>query len=202
MTNLPQHIPVFPLAGAVLLPGGYLPLNIFEPRYVAMIEDALAGDKIIGMIQPRRENMSCGSPHLQSVGCAGEIAEYEIQQDGRYLVVLSGLSRFKVQDELPPLRGYRRVAATWLQEPDGGASINRQRLIPALKHYLQERGIDCDWSAASCCPDDKLITTLAMICPFTSAEQQALLEANSLAERSELLTSLLEIPCPDCAKKH
>ncbi len=201
-TSLPRSIPIFPLNGALLLPGGMLPLNIFEPRYVAMVEDAMKGDKIIGMIQPKPEQMSCGTPFVQSIGCAGEIARCEHTNDGRYLIVLAGRSRFKVADEMAPLRGYRRIKAEWLSEPEVPFSLNRKRLMPALKNFLSDRGVECDWSAADNCPDDKLLTTLAMICPFTPPEQQALLEAPDAAARSELLTALLEIACPDCAHRH
>lgn len=202
MTGLPQSIPVFPLAGALLLPGGLLPLNIFEPRYVAMVEDAMKGNRLIGMIQPKPQGMSCGTPYLQDMGCAGEILKCDATDDGRYLILLSGRSRFKVADEMTPLRGYRRVRAEWVGELEVPFSLDRKRLMPALKHYLGSRGVDCDWSAAANCPDDKLLTTLAMICPFSPPEQQALLEAPDMAVRSEMLTTLLEIACPDCAHRH
>lgn len=201
MIPLPGSIPIFPLGGALLLPGGSLPLNIFEPRYVAMVEDAMAGNRLIGMIQPKAEKMPCGTPYVQPVGCAGEITECKSTPDGRYLILLAGRNRFRVADEMTPLRGYRRIRAEWLPDETGGFTLDRKRLIPALKNYLGNRGMKCDWSAAAECPDDKLLTTLAMICPFLPAEQQALLEAPNARARSELLISLLEIPC-DCAHKH
>ena len=203
MTDLPKSIPVFPLLGALLLPGGLLPLNIFEPRYVAMVEDAMAGSRMIGMIQPRPEKMPCGTPYIRDIGCAGKITECEATRDGRYLIMLSGVSRFKVADEMTPLRGYRRIRTEWLPEAEAAPlQLDRQRLLPALKHYLSGRGMNCDFGAAASCPDEKLLTTLAMICPFTPAEQQALLEAPNALARGELLVSLLEIACPDCAKQH
>jgi len=202
MSNMPGSLPVFPLSGALLLPGGCLPLNIFEPRYLAMVEDAMAGNKLIGMIKPKAELMPCGTPHVEQIGCAGEITECEQTPDGRYLILLSGRSRFKVCDEMGSLRGYRRMKVEWLPESEAPFTVNRKRLMPALKHYLHDRGLNCDFAAAANCPDDKLITSLAMICPFTPVEQQALLEAPDMAVRSELLTTLLEISCPDCAHKH
>lgn len=202
MSTLPDNIPIFPLAGALLLPGGCLPLNIFEPRYVAMVEDAMASSKLIGMVQPRKDIMPCGSPCIEAIGCAGEITECEATKDGRYLIMLSGRSRFRIADELAPTRGYRRVTAEWLPEPEQPVKLDRARLMPALRHFLTDRGLKCDWSAAERCPDNKLLNVLAMICPFTPAEQQALLEAPDATARSELLVRLLEIPCPDCAKKH
>lgn len=202
MSDRPGSLPVFPLGGALLLPGGCLPLNIFEPRYVAMIEDALASNKLIGMIQPKAELMPCGTPLVEAIGCAGEITACEQTPDGRYLILLSGRGRFKVRDEMGSLRGYRRMQVDWLQEPETPFTLDRKRLLPALKHYLGARGLNCDWSAAAECPDEKLVTSLAMICPFTPVEQQALLEAPDMAARCELLTTLLEIACPDCAHKH
>lgn len=202
MSALPASIPVFPLAGTLLLPGGCLPLNIFEPRYVAMVEDVLKGNRMIGMIQPTGQIMPCGTPCIRNMGCAGKITECEAQPDGCYLILLSGQSRFRVTDEMTPLRGYRRVHCDWLEEPAVPLALDRKRLMPALRRYLSDHGVNCDWSAADGCPDERLVTTLAMICPFTPAEQQALLEAADLAARAELLVSLLEIPCTDCAKKH
>lgn len=200
MTDLPGSLPIFPLPGALLLPGGQLPLNIFEPRYVAMVEDALKGDRLIGIIQPKAESLSCGTPLVHDIGCAGKITEHAQKPDGGYTILLSGISRFKVEAEWPPLRGYRRVTPAWIEEPPVEPKLDRVRLMPALKRFLGERGLNCDWSAADRCPDSRLVTTLAMICPFTLAEQQALLEAEDAAARGALLTSLLVMSCPDCAK--
>lgn len=202
MTDLPRNIPIFPLRGALLLPGGVLPLNIFEPRYVAMVEDAMNGSRIIGMIQPTAQTLPCGTPCIHTMGCGGEITECARTPDGRYLILLSGRCRFRVTDEMAPLRGYRRITADWLADPETPFALDRKRLMPALRNFLEDRGVKCDWSAANTCPDDKLLTTLAMICPFTPPEQQALLEAPDNTARSELLTALLEIACPDCAHKH
>jgi len=193
----PDIIPIFPLSGALLLPGGMLPLNIFEPRYLAMTEDALQGNRLIGIIQPRKEKMSCGSACVHEIGCAGEISEHEYTPDGRIIISLQGLWRYKVLEELPPLRGYRRVRVQWLDESlaDGPADsrIDRARLLPALRNYLHQRGLACQWHKLECCPDSKLVTVLSMVCPFAPAEQQALLEAPNTKTRGELLTALIEL---------
>lgn len=193
MSDLPDTLPIFPLTGALLLPGGTLPLNIFEPRYVAMVEDALKGDRVIGMIQPTGERMRCNTPCIHTTGCAGAISEYTQTEDGRYLIALTGLRRFHVREEIASLRGYRRIRPEWLQEAPTPTALDRQRLLPALGKYLARQGLECSLEAAATCNDTKLLTTLAMICPFSPAEQQALLEAKDNAARAELLTCLIEM---------
>jgi Lon protease-like protein len=194
--TLPSTIPVFPLEGALLLPGGMLPLHIFEPRYVAMVEDVLAAEAagrvaLIGMIQPKKSCWPCGAPHLMDVGCAGRIIQCDKTPDGRYMLALQGVSRYRVVDELSPLRGYREVQAQWLQEADSPVRFDRTRLMPILRGYLKNCQLSCDWDALQNCPDDKLYTILAMVCPFAPCEQQALLEAGDNAERAAILLNLL-----------
>ncbi len=189
--ELPDIIPVFPLSGALLLPGGFLPLNIFEPRYIAMTEDAMHSNKLIGMIQPTDELMPCGSPHLHKTGCVGAISEFAETPEGHYMIVLAGLRRFTVLEELPPARGYRLVRPQWLSDKSSPTPLDRALLMPLLRDYFRQEQLDCNWSAVEQCEDNKLITSLAMICPFTPAEQQALLEAQDLEQRAKLLLCLL-----------
>ena len=199
LTDLPSTIPVFPLPGVLLLPRGTLPLNIFEPRYLAMTEDALATpDRLIGMIQPTEPERADKPPALYSVGCAGRIASFSETDDGRYLITLSGVCRFGVSEEVATMRGYRRVVpdfARWqgdLGEPPRGA-IDRDRLLTALKAFFARNDMSADWNAINDSPDDRLVTTLAMFCPFEPQEKQALLESESLAERAATLIALLEM---------
>lgn len=199
LADLPATIPVFPLPGVLLLPGGSLPLNIFEPRYLAMTEDAIATpDRLIGMIQPTEPERGDKPPALYSVGCAGRIASFSETDDGRYLITLSGVCRFSVSEEVATMRGYRRVVADFarwqadLAEPLR-AAIERDRLLAALKAYFARNGMSADWKAITDSPDDRLVTTLSMFCPFEPQEKQALLECETLARRSATLIALLEM---------
>ena len=197
--DLPLAIPLFPLDGALLLPGAALPLNIFEPRYIAMVDDAMASERIIGMVQTR----SGGDPErplLQPVGCAGKITAFAETGDGRYLITLTGLSRFQTGAELPSIGPYRRVRADFTAyaddltaQEDAEKGFDRMRLLAALKAYLHRRSMDVDWVTAKDAPAEALVNSLAMALPFEPAEKQALLEAPSLAERRETLAALLEI---------
>lgn len=198
--DLPLVIPVFPLDGALLLPGGQLPLNIFEPRYLNMFDDAMSGERIIGMVQTRLGG-DVERPNLAPVGCAGRVTSFAETSDGRYLVTLTGVCRFRVGDELPARGPYRQVRADFavfeddLREgaPDSGASGDPSSLLDALRRYLDHRGLAIDWSSAEAAPSDALINSLAMALPFEPVEKQALLEAPTLAERRETLVALLEI---------
>jgi len=196
-TDLPKSLPLFPLTGAVLLPRGQLPLNIFEPRYLEMFDYALQGDRLIGMIQPSDPMAGDMGPPLYAVGCAGRITSFNESGDGRYLVALDGVARFRITQELELRRGYRRVIADWsayeadLGE-DGGA-IDRHRLIELLQAYFRQQQLSANWEAIGQTPDERLVTSLAMICPFAPAEKQMLLEAGCLSDRAKLMMSLLEI---------
>jgi Lon protease-like protein len=199
LADLPSTIPVFPLTGVLLLPRGSLPLNIFEPRYLAMTEDAIATpDRLIGMIQPTEPERQDKPPALYTVGCAGRIASFSETDDGRYLITLSGVCRFTIAEEVATMRGYRRVVpdfARWqtdLSEPPG-IKIERERMLAALKAYFAHNGMSADWNAINDSPDDRLVTTLAMFCPFEPQEKQALLECETLPERSSTLITLLEM---------
>jgi uncharacterized protein len=196
--TLPRTIPIFPLSGALLLPGGRLPLNIFEPRYVAMIADALKSDRLIGMIQPTEQEMPGRAPGIEDVGCAGRIVAFSETADGRYLITLRGLLRFRPGEELPALGGYRRVVADWepfaadMIEP-GEVRYDRQRLEKAARHYFVRQSMSIDVAAIDKLDDVSLVTALSMLCPFATLEKQALLEAPDHAARAELLIGLIEM---------
>jgi uncharacterized protein len=194
--ELPQTLPIFPLPGVLLLPGGRLPLNVFEPRYLAMTRAALAGPRLIGMIQPRDPEAPGAQPEVQKVGCAGRIVSFAETDDGRYLVTLAGLCRFLALGELPLDQGFRRVVADWTPyaadlEP-ASASVDRTRLIGALRAFFADQPVRIDWKAIEETADDRLIVSLAMICPFEAAEKQILLEAPSPSERARVMIGLLE----------
>ena len=200
ISQLPREVPIFPLSGAVLLPRAHLPLHIFEPRYLAMMEDAAAGNGIIGMIQPRQPERQepDDAPEIYDAGCLGRIVETQRNEDGRMLVTLLGLCRFDVVDELPPARGYRRVTADYarfvgdLDEPGEGA-FDRERLLSGLNAYFAARGVGGDWDRSEEAADELLIAAMTMICPFAPSEKQALLECPNLNDRAQMLTTLVEM---------
>ena len=196
--DLPGVIPVFPLDGALLLPHGNLPLNIFEPRYLNMIDDALAGERIIGMVQ----TASGGSrerPNLAQVGCAGRITTFAETGDGRYLITLTGVARFRIGRELLTATPYRQVAPdfagfeTDLLPPKEDDGFERMPFLSALKSYLDHRGMEIDWDSAREAPCEALVNSLAMALPFDAVEKQALLEAPSVCDRRQALMALLQI---------
>ena len=195
---LPAAVPVFPLSGALLLPRGMLPLNIFEPRYLAMVRDAMAAtgaaNRIIGVIQPRTAGEP---PPLYEVGCLGRISDYRETDDGRILIALTGVSRFRIQAELDRTTLYRQVMVDYLgfgddrDDPDALAAAARAGLEDVLHAYLDAKGLSADWDAVKDADDEALVTTLASVCPFDPAEKQALLEAEDLADRAATLTALM-----------
>lgn len=199
-TDLPQVIPVFPLDGALLLPGGDLPLQVFEPRYLNMIDDVMAGDRIVGMIQSKAGGDRT-RPKLADVGCAGRITSYAETSDGRYLITLTGICRFEAGEELNLRTPYRQLRAHYdrfeadLNEDEDAEAEEgaRNRFAKALKRYLNRRELDIDWETASGAPLEALVNSLAMGLPFDPAEKQALLEAPDLNGRFDALTTLLEI---------
>jgi Lon protease-like protein len=203
---LPATLPIFPLPGALLLPGDKLPLQIFEPRYLAMTRDALASDRLIGMIQPlgcssEAEGLVSHAAKLYGIGCAGRITSFSETDNGRYLITLTGLCRFAIRHEVPTIGGYRRVVPDFARfradmEEAGGFAVDRERLMAALRAYFASQKIDVDLGAVRDVPDDKLITSLAMVCPFAVEEKQALLEAADLGERGRVMTALLELAAP------
>jgi Lon protease-like protein len=193
----PAVIPVFPLAGCILLPRGQLPLNIFEPRYLRMVDDALAGARIIGMIQPREETP--GAAPLYDVGCAGRITTFSESGDGRYLITLTGLLRFRVETE--GLRGtpYRLADVDYSPfvsdaDPDRTENaVDRERLFSAMRDYLEAEKLSADWKAAEEAPTEALVNSLSMGCPFAPNEKQALLEAPTLVDRADCLVALMRM---------
>ena len=203
--DLPAVIPVFPLSGALLLPRTRLPLNIFEPRYLAMVDSAIGSYRIIGMIQPKvagEEEDSTRRPPLTSVGCAGRIVEYSETDDGRYLITLLGIARFRVSGERDPQAAFREVAADYSEfardlklEPEAIAesAVSRDKLVKALKPYLTEHAMQTDWKSIEEAPVETLVNALSMICPFDAREKQALLEASNVKDRADALIALLEM---------
>lgn len=198
LEDLPGVVPVFPLDGALLLPRGGLPLNIFEPRYLNMIDDVMAGDRLLGMVQtvPGGDRTH---PRLSPVGCVGRVTTYSETEDGRYLISLTGVCRFMTGQEIAAATPYRQVRVDFapfeddLRPPSGELAFNRDRLLAALKAYLHSRDLDIEWETAHAAPAEALINSLAMALPFGPPEKQALLEAATLAERENTLVALLEI---------
>jgi len=198
--DLPETIPIFPLEGALLLPDGLLPLNIFEERYVAMVNHALSTNRIIGMVQPNLDARKNGDANaIMGIGCAGRIVQFSETDDGRYMIMLKGLSRFKVKEELQTISCYRSTTCDWsnynddMVEDCDTISIDRDEFFPLLERYFEKTGMDGDWDAIKSAPCETLLTTLPMICPFDSQEQQALLEAKTLDQRFKTLTTLIEM---------
>lgn len=196
--ELPRTLPVFPLAGVLLLPGGRLPLNIFEPRYVAMVRDAMMGTQVIGMVQPVDPRSPAGRPEIYLTGCAGKISAFSETDDGRYLITLTGVCRFAIVEELTTATPYRQILASFARyrrdlSGDDPKDVDRKRLLPALRAYLDMHRIPVDWQALERTPSDLLVNSLAMICPFEPSEKQALLEAHDLTERGRVMTALIEM---------
>ena len=204
--DLPEVIPVFPLPGALLLPRGQMPLNIFEPRYLAMIDDALRdGHRLIGMIQPDASHSGGDSkPRLFEVGCVGRITQFAETGDGRYLLELTGVSRFKVVEELTVKTPYRQCRVDFFAFVDdfearkGEDDVDRDALLEALRGFLKANHLKVDWDGIENAPNEALVNALAMMSPYGSAEKQALLEAPDLKTRAEILVAVTEM---ELAKK-
>jgi len=198
LDDLPNTIDVFPLTGVLLLPRGHVPLNVFEPRYLALVDAALAGTRLIGLIQPTQNEEKILKPALSAIGCAGRITSYRESEDGRYLITLSGICRFRVVEELDTFEPYRRVTVDFVPFLDDlvvadESDFPRDRLLAALKDYLSRRDLKADWKSVIGAPPETLVNALAMLCPFEPAEKQALLEAPGWAERVDTLVALLEM---------
>ncbi len=200
--DLPDVIPVFPLPGALLLPRGQMPLNIFEPRYLAMIDEALrCGSRLIGMIQP--DPVHTGSdqsrPHLFRVGCVGRITQLAESGDGRYLIQLTGIARFRIEEELAADTPYRQCRVTYRPFIDdftarkGEDEVNRAALLRALTDFLKANNLKADWEGIENAPNEALVNALAMMSPYGTAEKQAMLEAPDLKTRAEILVAITEI---------
>lgn len=200
LDDLPAEFAVFPLPGALLLPRGKLPLNIFEPRYLAMVLDSLAAGRMFGMIQPDLHAPASGDePGLYRVGCLGRLSSFSETDDGRLLITLTGLARFTIAAELPMRRGYRRVRGdfssytTDLALNRSQTDIGREDIMTALRGYFARRNVDANWDAIKGLSDDGMVITLAMACPFEPVEKQALLEAPTDADRAATLLALLRM---------
>jgi Lon protease-like protein len=198
-SDLPDVIPVFPLPGALMLPRARLPLNIFEPRYLAMLDDAMRSDhRLIGMIQPL-ERRGDKPPELRRIGCAGRVTSLSETDDGRYLIALTGVCRFRVREEVEGFTPYRRVAADWsgferdlALDCDRDPDFDRKGFLGLLKRYFEASRLSSDWSTLEEAEEELLINSLSMLCPFAVEEKQALLEAPRLPERRETLCALME----------
>ena len=199
--DLPEVIPVFPLPGALLLPRGQMPLNIFEPRYLAMIDDTLRdGHRLVGMIQP--DSTKTGSPDkpaLYKIGCVGRITHLAESGDGRYLIELTGVARFRVEQEIKALTQYRQFQVTYAPFADdfiarkGEHAVDREAVLRALRDFLKANNLKADWEGIETAPNEALVNALCMMSPCGPAEKQALLEAKDLKSRAEILVAVTEI---------
>jgi Lon protease-like protein len=199
--DLPAVIPVFPLPGALLLPRGQMPLNIFEPRYIALVDDALRdGHRLIGMIQPEpTQKAPAERPALYKVGCVGRITQLAESGDGRYLLELTGISRFEIKEEIKTLTQYRQCRVSYAPFADdfiarkGEDQVNRDALLVALRDFLKANDFKADWDGIEQAPNEALVNALAMMSPYGPVEKQALLEAPDLKTRAEILVAMTEI---------
>ncbi len=197
--DLPEIVPVFPLTGALLLPGGQMPLNIFEPRYLEMIDDAMRGSKIVGMVQPclKSECKDKNCPPLSKVGCLGRISALQETGDGRYLISLCGISRYKIVEEISANTNYRQCEIKVFEEDlvekcKSSSEVEREALLEAFRNFLKANDMDADWETINNTDNRTLVTALCMMCPFGPAEKQALLEAPDLKTRAETLIAISE----------
>ena len=196
--ELPEVIPLFPLPGALLLPRARLPLHLFEPRYLQMLEDVLkTPHRLIGMIQPR-ETPQGAEPRLHAIGCAGRVTGFTEAEDGRYLITLTGVSRFHLKQEIAGFTPYRRAEVVWtrfhrdLGRSEVDAGFRRDAFLKLLGRYFRAQKLSTDWSSLKDAGDEMLINALSMLCPFDPEDKQALLESPTLSTRRETLVTLLE----------
>jgi len=194
--DLPETIAVFPLPGALLLPRGRLPLNIFEPRYLAMLDDALKSEhRLIGMVQPYDGRAQ--PPKLHAIGCAGRVTSLSETEDGRYLIVLTGISRFRIREEIEGFTPYRRVRVDWndfaadLENPVEVRDFDKEDFLALLRRYFEVQNLSSDWDSMREAEPEMLVNSLSMMCPFAAEEKQALLEAPQLSDRADTLRALL-----------
>jgi Lon protease-like protein len=196
--SLPGALPVFPLDSVIIMPGAVLPLNIFEPRYLNMIEDAFKSHHLIGMVQPRTESLGDEIPRLYETGCAGRITTYSETADGRMLISLTGVIRFDITEELASIRGYRQVRPDWKPYRDDlgteweQTAVDRQRLHSTLRKYLEQNEMAVEWQQLETLPDMRLINLMATLLPLDNPEKQAILEAPAGKERADVFLSAIE----------
>lgn len=197
-SDCPDVFPVFPLPGALLLPRGQIPLNIFEPRYIEMVNEALRTNRIIGMIQPD-DDAQAVVPKLYSVGCAGRLTQFSETGDGRYLITLVGIARFHMVGEVEAITPFRQVRASFepyvhdFQAREGEDYVDREGVLKALRDFAAATDIDIDWEGIDRTPNEVLVNALSMMSPFGAREKQALLEAETLKDRAETLVAITEI---------
>jgi hypothetical protein len=199
--DIPGKIPVFPLSGALLLPGAQLPLNIFEPRYLAMFDDALSSNRLVGVIQPALTEAAAGQSPVEDlcrIGCLGRITSFAETGDGRYVISLSGICRFRVIEELDKGRKPYRICSISpflgdLEAGDSGAGVDRKALLDSFKAYLEANNLEADWNSVERASTETLVNSLSMMSPYGPAEKQALLEADDLKTRAETLIAITEI---------
>lgn len=195
IAHLPTTLPLFPLTGALLLPHAQLPLNIFEPRYLDMVNDALRTDRMIGMVQSHE----CESgTKLYNIGCAGKITSFDETEDGRYLITLTGLNRFRITQEMDTMTKYRRAKVDWSDfkndtDRTSCFGFKKDLFFHVLQEYFDRQNFEMDFELLYDAPDEKIISALSMICPFEPSEKQALLEAPCCKTRGEILQAMLEI---------
>jgi len=228
--DLPEILPVFPLSGALLLPWGRLPLNIFEPRYLNLVLDSLKNGRVFGMVQPDYDkserpkfeamnleamkptgdgdvlHSDADEPAVYSVGCAGRVSSLEETEDGRLLITLKGLARYRIQNEVEGMKGYRRMRVSYDafktdMEPMAKFDLNRDELLGRLKPYLDAQGMRLNVDAIKGLSETTLVTSLCMICPFDPREKQALLETPTVEERAKTLLALLQMGAFDTGGK-
>lgn len=197
ISDIPKTIALFPLSGALLLPGGNLPLNIFEPRYISMFDDTIAHDRLIGMIQPTQSSSQDNEePTLNDIGCVGRITAFQETDDGHYLINLKGICRFHIEEEIVGKNEYRRAnIVPFLSDlkSSKGEEIDRSLLIETFKRFLDANKMETDWDVIEKTDNESLVTALCMMSPYGAAEKQALLEAEDLKSRADTLVALTQI---------
>lgn len=202
--DLPQRLPVFPLRGAILLPRANLPLNVFEPRYLAMLDEVISGSRVLGVVQPAtdanpKESPTDPSASLKRIGCAGRVTAYQETDDGRLMITLTGLCRFEIEKEEPSGAPFRTMHVSYakfiadLSPSTGENDVDRHGLLNVLRHYLEEKRLSTDWTAIQRASSEFLVNTLSIISPYGAEEKQALLEAQDLKSRAEVLVALAEM---------
>jgi len=199
--DIPDNVPVFPLSGALLLPGGQMPMNIFEPRYLELIDDAMASDRILGIIQPQFDAgghvEKCDCPKLCAVGTLGRITSLSETGDGRYIISLIGICRFRLLEEAAARKAYRRARIAPflndLSEDNGEETVDRTALLTSFRAYLEANELEADWESVEQASNSTLVNTMSMMAPYGPAEKQALLEAPDLKTRADTLIAITEI---------